>query len=122
MYINRGLSWKTGIDDNVVFMDNSPLPMIIIQNKLDIKKEKNLEDKETELEYLEEFAKKNKFEAFYQTSAKTGENVDSAISQFLNLIIEKYEKYYSDASVEDDARTDNVKLEKQSTSQHKKCC
>jgi GTPase Era involved in 16S rRNA processing len=103
-------------------MDNSPLPMIIIQNKLDIKKEKNLEEKDTEIQYLEEFANKNKFEAFFQTSAKTGENVDSAITQFLNLIIEKYEKYYTNASVDDDARTDNVKLEKQSFGQKKKCC
>jgi uncharacterized protein YchJ len=101
-------------------MDNSPLPMIIIQNKLDVKKEKNLEDKESELEYLEEFANKYKFEAFFQTSAKTGENVD--ISHFLNLIIENYEKYYSDASVDEDARTENVKLGNKSFNRQKKCC
>lgn len=103
-------------------MDNSPLPMIIIQNKLDIKTEKNIVEKESEIEFLEEFAKKNKFESFFQTSAKTGENVDSAISQFLQLIIEKYEKYYKDSSFNEDARTDNVRLEKQSTTRQKKCC
>ena len=94
-YLNRALTWKTGIDQNVLFVDGSPLPMVIVQNKLD--KVSDLQEKADfmTLEYLKEFTRKNKFDLCYQTSAKTGENIEEAISGFIRLVIEKFEGYFA---------------------------
>jgi small GTP-binding protein len=95
LFLNRALTWKTGIDQNVVFIDGSPLPMVIIQNKLD--KVSDLQDKADfmTLENLKEYSKKNKFDLCFQTSAKTGENIEDAISGFIRLVIDKYERYFA---------------------------
>lgn len=74
--------------------------MIIIQNKLD--KVSELEEKADfmKLEHLQEYAKNNKYDLCYQTSAKTGENVEDAISGFIRFVIDKYERYLSSKTKE----------------------
>ena len=69
--------------------------MAIIQNKLD--KVSELGEKADFMKYekLQEFSKKNKFELCFQTSAKTGENIEIAISGFIKLVIDKFELYLS---------------------------
>lgn len=69
--------------------------MAIIQNKLD--KIADLPEKADfmKIENLQEYSKKNKFDLCFQTSAKTGENIENAISGFIKYVIEKYEKYMS---------------------------
>ena len=66
----------------------------IIQNKLD--KISDLEEKADFMKYecLQEFSKKHKFDICFQTSAKTGENIEKSISGFIKLVIDKYERYY----------------------------
>jgi predicted GTPase len=76
----------------VVFLDGSPLPMSIIQNKLD-KIENQEKESYTKLPYLEEFAKKNGFSMFFQTSAKTGQNVETAFTSFIKSVIEKFDTH-----------------------------
>ena len=78
-----------------MFVDGTPLPMAIIQNKLD--KVSELEEKEDfmKFESLQEYAKKHKFDLCFQTSAKTGENIEKSISGFIRLVIDKYERYLS---------------------------
>lgn len=79
----------------MVFIDGSPLPMVIIQNKLD--KVSDLQEKADFmiLENLKEYSRKNKFDMCFQTSAKTGENIEDAISGFIRLVIDKYESYFA---------------------------
>ncbi len=95
LFLIRALTWKSGIDQNVVFIDGSPLPMVIIQNKLD--KVSDLQDKPDfmTLENLKEYSRKNKFDLCFQTSAKTGENIEDAISGFIRVVIDKYERYFA---------------------------
>ena len=67
--------------------------MAIIQNKFD--KISDLVEKADFMKYenLQEYSRKNKFDLCYQTSAKTGENIENAISGFIRHVIDKFEKY-----------------------------
>ena len=98
--------------------------MIIVQNKLDLVKDNENKQNFMESTFLEEFAKKNGFDCFFQTSAKTGENVNLAISSFLKIVIEKYENYFKSRNFmfDDDAVTENVNLKEPNLKESKKCC
>ena len=104
-------------------MDDSNLPCVIIQNKIDKIKDVEVKQNYMEIGFLENFARKNKFDCFFQTSAKTGENIDYAISSFLRLVIDKYEKFL-DSSVIEKVKNENIKLENTKTkkNQRKNCC
>ena len=74
--------------------------MAIIQNKLD--KIIDLEEKADFMKYenLQEYSRKNKFNLSFQTSAKTGENIENAISGFIRFVIDKYEIYLTSKNAE----------------------
>ena len=126
----RALIWKSGIDQNVLFVDGTPLPMVIIQNKLD--KISELQEKANfmTMNHLEEFRQKNKFDLCFQTSAKTGENVEDSISGFIRLVIDKYERYLStirpkESVVEKESKTvvlNSNSNNTQNQTKNKSCC
>ena len=49
---------------------------------------------------IEEFAKKNKFDAWFKTSAKTGENVNESMDKMLELIINKLNYFNTNYFIE----------------------
>jgi hypothetical protein len=131
LHLIRALSWKSGIDQNVLFVDGTPLPMAIIQNKLD--KITDLTEKADfmKFENLQEYSRKNNFDVCYQTSAKTGENIENSISGFIKMVIDKYERYLStkvkETVVEDKNRTvvltgNNNTSIKEGNRSSKSCC
>ena len=105
-------------------MDNSQLPMAIVQNKLDKINELDYKQTYWSIDYLKDFAEKNKFCCYFQTSAKTGENIDFAFSSFLKIVIDKYESYLDKYCKHyDDPNTDCLKLENQKTKyKTRNCC
>ena len=98
--------------------------MTIIQNKLDIANNREMKNRHMEIDFLEDFAKNNGFDCFFQTSAKTGENVDFAISTFLKIVIDKYENFYRfNINIELDGLTStNIRLDDKINPTDKSSC
>ena len=83
--LNDALNWKKSLDENQSLLDGNPIPNILIQNKLDlINKEEN-----NDFSLVEEFSKKNNFDAYFRTSAKTGENVNESMDKLIDIVINK---------------------------------
>jgi hypothetical protein len=112
-------------------MDGTSIPMVIIQNKVD--KIKDLTDLPDfmKIETLKDFSKKNKFEMCYQTSAKSGENIEESITSFIKMVIDKLEIYTKNKNPdikEDSVNINKVKLSNQKNSKNspnvnnKMCC
>ena len=90
--------WKETLDKNQTFPDGSLIPNILIQNKVDLIKKENNNDNNDEM--IEEFAKKNKFDAWFKTPAKTGENVNESMDKMLELIINKLNYFNTNYFIE----------------------
>lgn len=76
------------MDDSTRFLDNGKLPCVLVENKKDLLSEEEL----TECEhYLKEFSEKNEFDSYFIASAKTGENIEEAISFLIQKIIERFQ-------------------------------
>lgn len=88
--LSSTIKWKKSIDDYVTFFDGTPLPMLLIENKIDLVLSK--EELETKHTSLEEFCNKNGFVQCSQTSVKEGINVNETMNKFLSFVIEKTEK------------------------------
>ena len=80
--------WKKSIDDNVTFFDGTPLPMILIENKIDLVDEVEREECKVK---LNDFSVKNGFVMNSQISVKKGVNVDDSMHNFLEYVIMKTE-------------------------------
>lgn len=89
--LNSCLMWKKIIDEYVQFLDGTPLPMMLIQNKIDLISE---EDQLIELENFNDFYVKNGFVYGYQTSVKCVININESMDEFLGYVIDKTEKVY----------------------------
>ena len=82
--LQDAIKWKKNLDENQTLSDGSVIPNILIQNKIDLINEENKDNYE-----IEEFSKKNKFDAWFQTSAKTGKNISECMDKLLDIIINK---------------------------------
>jgi small GTP-binding protein len=87
--LDATIKWKKSIDDSVAFFDGSPLPMMLVQNKIDLINSSNREQYNEE---LKDFAMKNGFMYSFQASVKEGINVTESMNDFLTSVIEKTEK------------------------------
>ena len=74
--------WKKSLDDSETFADGGKLPNILVQNKVDLLKNNDMKE-------LEEFSKKNGFDAFFKTSAKTGYNINESMDKIIDIIIKR---------------------------------
>ena len=74
--------WKKSLDDSETFADGGKLPNILVQNKVDLLKNNDMKE-------LEEFSKKKGFDAFFQTSAKTGYNINESMDKIIDIIIKR---------------------------------
>ena len=85
------LKWKKTIDESVSFFDGSPLPMMLVQNKSDLVKIEDENNKEIVKNEVKDFSIKNGFARYYQTSVKLGINVTESITDFLREVIKRTE-------------------------------
>ena len=76
------------MDDSTLFPDNGKLPCVLIENKIDLLSEEEFKSSE---EFIKDFASKNEFDHYFRTSAKTGENIEEAISYLIQKIIERFQ-------------------------------
>ena len=112
-------NWKKVVDDNVTFFDGSPLPMMLIQNKIDL-----IEAEERNFEALQDFSNRNGYIKCYQTSVKLSLNVVESMTDFIGTVIDKTE----DINDKDLKKNDRNSIilssnnQVQSKSIKKKCC
>ena len=97
------LKWKKAIDENTKFIDETPLPIILVQNKIDLVDREELNQDEDE---LKKFVDENGFLTFKRISCKTKENINETMDCLLANIIERLEEYYQIQNIPiDDKRT-----------------
>ena len=82
--LNDALNWKKTLDENETLADGSNIPNILILNKYDL-----ISSEKKDFNVIEEFVKKNKFDAWFKTSAKTGENIKESMDTLLEIVINK---------------------------------
>ena len=92
--------WIKDIDD---FLDLTKIPIILVGNKKDLENERTISEKEGM-----EIAKQKKF-FFYETSAKTGENVNQIFQCLFEQIInvENIKKEDNNNNNKDDGKENN---------------
>ena len=78
----KSLNWKKSVDDSVCFFDGSNLPMMLLQNKIDLTENFKTEN-------FEEFSKQNNFVSYFQTSVKENININESMNEFISIIIKK---------------------------------
>jgi Ras-related protein Rab-7L1 len=88
--LDATVTWKKAIDDSVTFFDKSPLPMMLVQNKIDL-----VDPSEHSNNDLLDFSKRNGFVYAYQTSVRSNINVFESMNQFLSYLIDKTESMHS---------------------------
>ena len=82
------LKWKKSIDENTRFKDNSFLPCVLVQNKIDLVNEDIVKD---DIKFIN-FANKNNFIKCFRTSVKKNINVDNTMDFLIEYIINKLEE------------------------------
>ena len=85
------MNWKSAVDETERFLDGKNLPCVLIENKCDLLDENKVND----LTELKQFAKNNEFISCFRTSAKTGYNVNEAMSFLIENILERMSKINS---------------------------
>ena len=110
-------NWKKVVDDNVTFFDGSPLPMMLIQNKIDL-----IEPEERNFEELEDFSKRNGYLKCYQTSVKLSLNVFESMNDFIGAVIDKTEDINDKDLKKNEGSSIIIKSSKKKESTNKKCC
>ena len=70
------VKWKKSIDDNTRFIDETPLPIVLVQNKIDLVEQEELEKDEDE---LKKFVDENGFLTFTRTSCKNRQNINETM-------------------------------------------
>ena len=90
------IKWKKTVDDNTTFIDGTPLPIILVQNKIDLVEAEALEGDEEE---LKKFVDENKFLTFTRTSFKNNQNVNETMDFLLANIIDRLEDYHKKANI-----------------------
>ncbi|PRP82041.1 rab family small GTPase [Planoprotostelium fungivorum] len=73
--------WKTDLDHKVRMPDGERVPSILLANKCD------LANQAVSAEELDKFIIENGFIAWFETSAKTGKNVENCMNHLVNSVI-----------------------------------
>ena len=108
------IKWKKSIDDNTTFVDQTPLPITLVQNKIDLVDPENLEKDKEE---LTKFVEDNGFLTFSRTSCKNRQNINETMDHLLSNIIDRLEEYHkrNNLPMDDNKRT-SIVIQKPSTS------
>lgn len=81
------LRWKEVIEENADLVDGKMIPIILLQNKLDLLENQGKREEYQKPEYLKEFSDKHKFVNCYQVSAKSNTQLDSSVETLLKEIL-----------------------------------
>ena len=108
------IKWKKSIDENTTFVDETPLPITLVQNKIDLAEPENLEKDEEE---LKKFVDDNGFLTFSRTSCKNRQNINETMDYLLSNIIDRLEEYHKKNNLPmDDNKRTSIVIQNPSTS------
>ena len=108
------IKWKKSIDDNTTFVDETPLPITLVQNKIDLVDPENLDKDEEE---LKKFVEENRFLTFSRTSCKNKQNINETMDHLLSNIIDRLEEYHKKNNLPmDDNKRTSIVIQNPSTS------
>ena len=79
--------WKHNFDECVSFINGTPLPSILIENKIELLPE---EERMNDIR-LKEFARENKFDNAFRVSSVNGVNVKESMDFLIRVILNKIE-------------------------------
>ena len=101
------IKWKKSIDDNTTFIDGSPLPIVLVQNKIDLVEPDKIENDQEE---LKKFVDENGFLTYTRTSCKNNQNVNETMDILLGNVIDRLEEYHKkeNSPIDNDKRTSIV--------------
>ena len=100
------LKWKETVEDNCDRIDGQPIPILLLQNKVDLAEVNKKTENFMKKEYLENFARLNKFVGAFQTSAKKNTNIKESIEFLTDEIIRR--NLISESSVNYDSMKGNT--------------
>ena len=110
------------MDETKRFLDGSKLPCLLVENKADLLEQIQIDD----MDELKDFSDDNEFINCFRTSAKTGLNLNEAMSYLIEHIIERL-KNISEKDIANDRKSIVLEPEKHANNdkyRHKKsgCC
>ena len=82
--IDKGVQWKNSVDDNVKFLDGDYIPTVLVQNKVDLVDENEVNKFDDK---IKEICEKHKFINSFKTSAKMGIGIEECMQFLLGNII-----------------------------------
>ena len=107
--------WKHNLDEDASFINGTPLPSILIENKIELLPE---EERMNDIR-LKEFARENKFDGAFRVSSVNGVNVKESMDFLIRVILNKIEAIGWESFF---ARNKNkVKNNKPKQNDHSKC-
>ena len=77
--------WKHNLDEDASFINGTPLPSILIENKIELLPE---EERMNDIR-LKEFARENKFDGAFRVSSVNGVNVNESMDFLIRVILNK---------------------------------
>lgn len=122
--MNKALKWKKSVDENGLFVDGSPIPSYLVQNKIDLVDEEKLKDTEE----IKNFSETNGFVNFARTSCKDGTGIDEVMDDFLKNIIDRLEEFNKKKNIDlDNRKNTSIVVQKlapstESLLKKKSCC
>ena len=87
----RSLNWKKSVDETERFLDGKNLPCVLVENKSDLLDQ----NKANNLTELKKFSNENEFVNCFRTSAKTGSNINEAMSFLIETVLDRMSKISS---------------------------
>ena len=119
------LRWKQVIEENCDYLDNAAIPIILVQNKMDLADDKTNNNKIMDPNYLKKFIEENKFLTYIQTSAKENLNLQKIFEKLVEEILRR--GLIIESSTNFDERSRSVALNKNASifkekKNEKVCC
>ena len=110
--------WKHNFDECVSFINGTPLPSILIENKIELLPE---EERMNDIR-LKEFARENKFDGAFRVSSVNGVNVNESMDFLIRVILNKikaigWESFFA----MNKNKVKNIKNNKPKQNDHSKC-
>lgn len=112
------IKWKNDLDSKVSLADGSPVPVILLANKCDVKKEGPASNPKT----LDSFCIEAGFVGWYYTSAKENLNIESAARLLISKILLVKKTFEGQDETEDDILLLNSKCIRESETQDSCAC
>ena len=87
--LDKAILWKKAIEENTKFIDGNPIPILLIQNKIDLVDKDNLKN----VDEISKFTETNNFINYFRTSCKEGININESMDYILSTIIDKINQH-----------------------------